>query len=272
MARLPVLMYHHVALHDSKDLTISAEKLEAQFSYLAQKEFRTFHFRDLDKWDLSGSKRNIVITFDDAYSGAVIAGVEEVVQRGLPATIFVTPSFVDGGAFWWDEVADPASGEVPAPLREHCLWALEGRAEAVRNWGDAAGLARQEMPEHQRGASQHDIARAAENPGITLGNHTWSHANLAALAPEQLAAELSQPMTWLRERFESVIPWVSYPYGLHSQRVERAVHEAGLDAGMRVDGGWMDGTRDDNLFRLPRLNIPSGLTVAGFQLRTSGLR
>lgn len=214
----------------------------------------------------------ISITFDDAYAGAVSAGVEEVVRRGLPATIFVTPSFVDGGAFWWDEVADPASGEVPAPLREHCLWALEGRAEAVRSWGDAAGLARQEMPEHQRGASQHDIARATENPGITLGNHSWSHANLAALAPEQLAAELSQPMTWLRERFESVIPWVSYPYGLHSQRVERAVHEAGLDAGMRVDGGWMDGTRDDNLFRLPRLNIPSGLTVAGFQLRTSGLR
>lgn len=214
----------------------------------------------------------ISITFDDAYAGAVTAGVDEVVQRGLPATIFVTPSFVDGGTFWWDEVADLASGEVPAPLREHCLWALEGRAEAVRSWGDAAGLARQEMPQHQRGASQHDIAQAVKNPGITLGNHSWSHANLAALGPEQLAAELTQPMAWLHERFDSVIPWVSYPYGLHSDRVERAVREAGLEAGMRVDGGWMNGTQDDTLFQLPRLNIPSGLTVAGFQLRTSGLR
>lgn len=214
----------------------------------------------------------ISITFDDAYAGAVSAGVEEVVQRGLPATIFVTPSFVDGGTFWWDEVADPISGEVPTALREHCLWALSGRAEAIRSWGDGAGLPRFEVPTHQRGAPLQEITRATENPGITIGNHSWSHTNLAALESDQLAEELCRPMAWLRDRFKPVIPWVTYPYGLHSERVERAAREAGLTAGMRVDGGWMDEGNGSAPFRLPRLNIPSGLTVAGFQLRTSGLR
>ena len=33
----------------------------------------------------------VVITFDDAYVGAVTVGVTELCQRGLPATIFVAP-------------------------------------------------------------------------------------------------------------------------------------------------------------------------------------
>src|SRR5690554_8107731 len=100
MARLPILMYHHVALHDSKDLTISAEKLEAQFSYLAQKEFRTFHFRDLDKWDLSGSKRNIVITFDDAYTSQLQYAVPLLKKYNLKATFFVPLKFVGEKDSW----------------------------------------------------------------------------------------------------------------------------------------------------------------------------
>lgn len=214
----------------------------------------------------------IAITFDDAYAGALNAGVDEVVRRGLPATIFVTPSFVDGGMFWWDTIADPTTGEVPAALREHCLWALAGRSEDVKRWGDAEGLVRYDVPSHQRGASQREIARAAAIPGITLGNHTWSHANLAALTPEEVATELTDTTTWLGERFDSVIPWVTYPYGLHSERVLRVASAAGLEAGMRVDGGWMDQTAAEDPFRLPRLNVPSGLSVAGFQLRTSGLQ
>ncbi len=100
MARLPVLMYHHVALHDSKDLTISAEKLEAQFSHLAQKEFRTFHFRDLDKWDLSGSKRNIVITFDDAYTSQLQYAVPLLKKYNLKVTFFVPLKFVGEKDSW----------------------------------------------------------------------------------------------------------------------------------------------------------------------------
>lgn len=39
------------------------------------------------------------ITFDDAYRGAVTAGVAELVERDMPATIFVAPGFVGGNSF-----------------------------------------------------------------------------------------------------------------------------------------------------------------------------
>src|SRR3989454_12415715 len=33
----------------------------------------------------------VAITFDDAYRGATVMGVEELTKRGLPATLFVVP-------------------------------------------------------------------------------------------------------------------------------------------------------------------------------------
>jgi hypothetical protein len=39
----------------------------------------------------TSARPRVAITFDDAYQGAVTAGVDELVARALPATIFVAP-------------------------------------------------------------------------------------------------------------------------------------------------------------------------------------
>src|SRR5690606_24139516 len=106
-----------------------------------------------------------------------------------------------------------------------------------------------------------------------LANHTWSHANLAALDPADLGDELLRPMEWLEGRFDRVIPWLTYPYGLYSALVERRAQDVGLHAAMRVDGGWLrTAMADRERYRLPRLNIPAGVSLRGFRLRTSGIR
>lgn len=215
----------------------------------------------------------LAITFDDAYVGAVTAGVQEVVRRGLHATIFVPPAFVGGETFWWDEVADVASGSIPTPVREHCLWSLEGDTMKVRRWAAETRFRRNVLPEHQRCASEEQLHIAVGHPGITLANHTWSHVNLAAVAADRLDAELRRPVEWLTARFDRVLPWLTYPYGLYSAQVERATEESGQFAAMRVDGGWFrpeDARRDR--YRLPRLNVPAGVSVKGFRLRAAGVR
>lgn len=219
-----------------------------------------------------GARPRVVITFDDAYTGALTAGLAELAKRGLPATFFVTPTFTGGGTFWWDEIADPRLGCVPAHHRDHCLNVLQGRTPAVLQWAVGAGIARNEIPDHQRGASDQQLAHAAAVPGITLASHTWSHANLAALTRGEIEEELERPMTWLRERFELPLPWVSYPYGLFSPEVEDAARRLGYQGGLRVDGGWLSATVGGvQKFALPRLNVPSGLTQRGFELRAAGL-
>ncbi len=216
----------------------------------------------------AGRRPRVAITFDDAYRGAVLAGVGELVKRGLPATIFVAPTLLDGRVFWWDALTPAGMPGLAPEVREEALWKLAGKAHDILEYhavGDASHI-----PPYARGAALPELRDAAAQAGITLASHSWSHPNLAALSPDELREELARPLAWLRERFEGVLPFVSYPYGHHTEAVERAADEAGYRAAFRIDGGWIRGG-EPNRFAIPRLNIPSGLSTAGFRLRCSGL-
>ena len=89
MRKLPILMYHDVSLTKSEALTISAEKLEAQLSYLAEKGYKTYHFKELMDLNVLPSKKNIVITFDDGYVSQMELVLPLLEKYKLKTTFFV---------------------------------------------------------------------------------------------------------------------------------------------------------------------------------------
>jgi peptidoglycan/xylan/chitin deacetylase (PgdA/CDA1 family) len=219
----------------------------------------------------AATRPRTVITFDDAYRGAVTAGVDELIRRGLPATIFVAPGFVGDGAFWWDALADPRAGVLDPAIRRHALERLAGQDRDVRAWAAAQGLGCITPPAHARVASEAELLAAARHPGITIGSHSWSHPNLAALTRDQVVAELRRSLTWLEERFAGVLRWLAYPYGLATPAVHETARTAGYEGALMVSGGWLGRHPAATPYALPRLNIPAGVSDAGFVMRTSGL-
>lgn len=218
------------------------------------------------------SRPRVAVTFDDAYRGAVEAGVAELSSRGLPGTIFVAPGFVGGGSFWWDELVVPGSDALPARVRRHCLDRLGGEHARIRSWAAEEGIPIRAVPRHQTVADEGELANALAHPGIVLASHSWSHPDLTALGLDELENELIRPLRWLRERFGEVLPWLSYPYGLSSRAVEAAVERAGYRGALRVDGGWLP--RPGRPYRshaLPRLNVPAGISLRGFELYAAGV-
>jgi peptidoglycan/xylan/chitin deacetylase (PgdA/CDA1 family) len=214
------------------------------------------------------ARPRVAITFDDAYRGAVTAGVAELVARDLPATIFVPPALLNDGVFWWDALTPRGAPGLAPEVRDDALLRMAGKGSAILAEHAYGGSS--QIPAYARGASEAELLHAAEGPLITLASHSWSHPNLAALAPAELEEELVRPLAWLRERFAGVLPCISYPYGHYSPAVERAAAAAGYRAALRIDGGWLrDG--DASRYAIPRLNVPSGLSSAGFRLRCSGV-
>jgi len=212
-----------------------------------------------------------VITFDDAYRGAVTAGVEELSRRGLPATIFVAPGLLGGGPFWWDVVAGSAAPPATTGAwREHAVHELEGRQDQVLRWAGETGLPSRGVEAHATAATEEELHAACRHAGITLGAHSWSHPNLARVAGAELERELHAPLAWLRARFPMTVPWMAYPYGIASAAAVRLAEAAGYHGAVLVDGGWVRPGGGDR-FRLPRLTIPAQLTGDGFLLRSSGL-
>lgn len=220
--------------------------------------------------DAAARRPRAVITFDDAYEGAVTCAVPELVARAMPATIFVTPSYLDGGAFWWDLLTPVDGNGLDPALREWALTVQAGQGARILADAAVASRALTELPSHARGAREADLLCAARQMGITLASHTWSHPNLAALSAEELPVELVRPLAWLRERAANVLPCVSYPYGLASPAVEHAAQAAGYRAGLLFESGWL-GPHTQNRFAIPRVGIPPGMSVAGFRLRMTGL-
>lgn len=270
-----VLAYHDIVPHGERVAGDRSLHLpQARFAEQLDALGRTHDVISLERAlaGHAGRRPAAVVTFDDAYQGAVTVGVAELARRGLPATIFVATAYVGGGDFWWDALSAPGADGPPPGLRARALDECAGEDAPIRALAMRERLATVSTPPaYARGASESDLAAAAREPGITLGSHTHGHPNLARIAPDALRHELERPLAWLRERFTGVLPMLSYPYGLSSPAVEQAAAAAGYVAGFRIDGGWLP--RENRApFALPRLDVPSGLSVAGFALRCAGVR
>lgn len=218
-----------------------------------------------------GDAPRVAITFDDAYAGAVEAGVGELARRGLPATIFVPAGMLGRRTFWWDRLADE-TGRIPADRRKHVLRELAGADEAVRGWMAAEGIAEQALPEHATTATADELARVAGAGTMTLGAHGWGHLNLVALDGAALEEELTRPAETLRRDHPSYRPWLAYPYGSTSAAVEAAARDHYVFA-FRIDGGLTRaGDPERRPGSLPRINVPAGLSHRGLRLRVAGMR
>ena len=217
----------------------------------------------------NGMRPRAVITFDDAYAGALSAGVAELRARSLPATIFVTPAFLGSRSFWWDLLSDETTG-LDAETRKRALTEGRGLTDDVLELATRAGAAIRQMPVHARGASIDDLNGAIAAGQISLAAHTWNHPNLTSLSDTQLTDELARPLDWLGQFGDHALPIVSYPYGLADRRVQHAARDAGYSAGFMIDGGWTTFAPQDP-FAIPRLNVPAGVSRNGFVLRAAGL-
>lgn len=216
-----------------------------------------------------GRRPRVVITFDDAYRGALTAGLVELKLRDLSAVVFVAPGLL-GTTTWWDRLADSGTGALDPELRAAALAAHAGRAERILA---AFGAGTMTLPSWAAIATEEEVRAVAARPDITWGAHGWDHVNLTALGPAELARELERPLAWLRSLAQTGRTWLAYPYGLSSPAVVQAAMAAGYDGAFRNHGGWLpaDVSLPAVRYDLPRVNVSSGLSRAGFRFRAAGL-
>jgi peptidoglycan/xylan/chitin deacetylase (PgdA/CDA1 family) len=100
MAKLPILMYHHVTAEKGKGLTISVENLEKQFKHLAENGYKTYHFKELVKLKSLPKTKNIIITFDDGYVSQMELALPLLKKYKLKATFFVPLDFLGKTDTW----------------------------------------------------------------------------------------------------------------------------------------------------------------------------
>lgn len=268
-----ILAYHNIIEPGSpaagdRSLHLTLDKFLAQVDWLG--DFCSF----TDLPDLlggtPGTRPKVVMTFDDAYHGAVHLGIPELQQRGVPATIFVCSRWEGGELPWWDALADRHGG-LRAEVRREALDSRHGHGPEVMEWARESGMAPAELPRQFRIASPAEVSTLLEGGGVSLGMHGTAHANLCSLTDDELEVELLAARRETRASYPTAIDWLAYPYGLTNDRVAARASAAGFEGALEVSGGPIRDARLVDRFRIPRLNVPAGASLRGFRLRSVGV-
>ena len=153
--------------------------------------------------------KTATITFDDGYKNEYAIAGKWLMERGIPAILFV-------------------SGQVINALPENCL--------AVDRLGLAkVGVKLQDLPDDVRtlrfaGVTDADIEDMREH-GWRIGWHTYSHRPLKSMGIEDQRHELSAPTEYMREP-------MSYPFGMWdsvSLETTKIAEEAGFPCAFSND-------------------------------------
>ena len=248
-----VIAYHGVgdAPH-SPVMHVSPARLRAQLEHL-RIHYTVVPLRELiERWGVGASTRGCVaITFDDAYAGVSVHALPILRALDLPATVFVTSNHASRGAsYWWDDVerqrlshtagpwseAPEAVGLSPFPMadaaamdcvRSRVITHFAGRwPQILTAGGDTVW----------RSLDFRELAVLASDDRIEFGVHTVSHPALPLLSYGEQVAEMRDNFVHLRERLPRVLPVVAYPYGLYDRATVRAAIEAGMIAGVTMEG------------------------------------
>lgn len=291
-ARLPILVYHRVLQHadplmpDTLDVKATAE----HFSVLA----RYFNVLPLDEAvEMAAEgllpRRAVAITFDDGYRDNFDVALPLLRKFGLPATVYVATSFLDGGRMFNDTVLE-------------CVRRLPDGKIDLKQWGlgqrvasDAASriALAHELSETLKAASTEQRAEACERlawlikgplpddlmmtseqvtsisrEGVAIGGHTVNHPALALVDTETARREISENRAALTTLTGRAPRSFAYPFGspavdFSSDSVD-VVRACGYSSAVTMS--WAVATVAEQRYQLPRFG-PSERSGAGFLAR-----
>ena len=185
-----ILGYHRVGGGSAAQLDLPSALFEWQMEYL-KRHHVVVHLDDvvqIARGTVSYPHDVVVITFDDGYEDVYRHAFPVLAKYHLPATIYLTSSYVETGAF-------------PSQAPSNDL----GRGRPLTWWQ----------------------AREMQRSGlVTFGAHTHTHPNLAALAAAQVNWEVATANQLIAERLGCAPLHFAYPWGRTSDAVKAAVTRA----------------------------------------------
>ena len=265
--RLTVLAYH--AIDDPDRFALQLDEIRRRSSALTVDE-------------ASAAARGgpmppnaVVITFDDGDRTVLDVALPMLVERGLPAVVFVVSGVLDSDApLWFDEVrrlvrrggvTNRAGGTPDDVCRSLKRLPDTDRLDAVDQLRRTASGDPIRTPQLTSAE-----LRVLESNGISIGNHTETHPCFSRCSFEKIHAEISRA----HERLEAALGHApiafAFPDGDDDGRATAELRRLGYEAAFLFDHRWVTPPVDDP-FRLSRVRVDARTTIDRFRLILSGV-
>ena len=291
--RTALILYYHSVADDPQEygayiapaIVIETERFRRQMELL-RKRYHPVTLEEIRRWlagEINLPPRSVAVTFDDGFADNYAIAAPVMEQHDIRGTFYLTAHSVEHRSLPWfckvhylfDRWAtvgktfkDDASGhwfrvDTPAERRnayQHfgypCARAV---AEEQEKWiakvESLIGIAYNatDAPEMMTWNQADDLIRR----GHIIGNHTFSHPNVAHLTPEDQRSEIERSDRLFRERLANPVEHFSYPHPCLNPQWDTASQEMITEAGYKTivltePGGV---TQQSSPLRLARVTI-----------------
>ncbi|MFA5631087.1 MAG: polysaccharide deacetylase family protein [Porticoccaceae bacterium] len=276
--RLSILIYHRVV--EERDWMRPAVPTTAEFAW--QMHMLKRHFRVIALTDAVGllregrlPRRAACVTFDDGYADNLTVALPVLRHYGVPATVFVTAGYLDGGRMWNDTVVE-ALRHCPGDALDLSRWglpvyAIAGQISRRRAAHDiiarckyldaaprkeivdrVAQQTRETLPDDLMLTSLQLLS--LHRQGVEIGGHSCSHPILSRLPVERAREDIVRGKRMLEDIIGTPLRLFAYPNGQplkdYNDEHVAVVKDAGFEAAVTTRWGVADRTSDP--YQLPR--------------------
>lgn len=289
--RLTILIFHRVL--PSFDPMRPDEPTVDQFDW----QMRTLrqHFSPLGLVDAlqrmeAGTlpERAVCVTFDDGYADNEECALPILRKYAVPASVFVSTAFINGGRMWNDSVREALriydgdslnlndlglESYATASYAERLLSAESIISSIKRREPEIRGSIVEAIEQRVEGLPNDlmlttEQLRALAEGGISIGAHTVNHPILASVPDESAQREISQSKEVLEALVQKPVELFAYPNGGPNTDYRREhrnmVEQLGFKAAVSTHWGAASGQSD--FYQLPRFT-PWDRSPARFALR-----
>ncbi|MCX2975912.1 polysaccharide deacetylase family protein [Halieaceae bacterium IMCC11814] len=277
--RLSILIYHRVVTEF--DPMRPAEPTREIFDWQMRLVRQHFHplslLEALDKLE-SGQlpERAICVTFDDGYADNELHAMPILKKYAVPATVFVSPGFLNGGRMWNDSLIeffrcfrgdsldlnelglgrhDTANMDARLASAERVIGEIKYRdpaervqlVEQIQDWFEGEGRPDDLMMTDAQ-------VRSLASNGISIGAHTVNHPILASVTDEVAHREIQDSKARLEDMLQQSVDVFAYPNGQPGQdyRKEHVAMVKSLGFRAAVSTHWGVSDRENDCYQLPR--------------------
>lgn len=291
-AKLTILIYHRVLEKPDpyREGEVTAEEFDWHMREVA-KNFQVIKLGDAVKNLKNGElpAGALCITFDDGYADNFTVALPILKKWNLPATFFISTSFLDGGCMWNDVVIDSVSntreqnldlsmhelGYYSLATPEQRMMTISELIKKVKHLPyEARSAMIQAINEALNVKIRTDIMMSTEQirglheQDMEIGAHTVTHPILTKLENQAALAEIETSKKILQDMLSSKIELFAYPNGKpikdYNEQHVAMVKELGFEAA--VSTAWGVSNRYSDLYQLPRFT-PWDKTPGKFMLR-----
>lgn len=275
--RLSTLIYHRVL--PQRDPMRPGEPTASEFDWqmrLLREHFHPLSLQEATARLAQGAlpRRAVCVTFDDGYADNEQIALPVLKRHGIPATVFVSTGYLNGGRMWNDTVIEALrnwSGE-HADLNDlgltlYSLDSTQARREAAE---DVLTRIKHRDPVERQDIVDAIAARSGDLPGdlmmtddqvrnlaqsgVTIGAHTVSHPILASVSTDIAREEIRGSKAYLESLLQRDVGVFAYPNGLPGRdyREEHRAMVQEMGFGVAVSTHWGVATPASDRLQLPR--------------------